>query len=79
MKWSDFKKELSVEYIKYPCVENDNTLIITKEDGKIREISVGCSDVPDDGWSIIGFDDLEKALSLADKKIVDKEDIEGQT
>ena len=50
--------------IKYEC-ENDVTLKVFSEDGKVDEIWV--TTPADVGWTVIGYDELLKAIDLAKK------------
>lgn len=53
------------EEIYYECEENDNYIKVITIGGKLDEIRIGCSWLPEEGESIIGADDLCKALSMA--------------
>lgn len=61
-----------MSYVEYDCEENDNTIRIYFDDDNttmIDEIWIGCSWLPEDGWSIIGIEDLRTALGMAGYEI----------
>jgi len=64
------KDKYGTEKIIYNCEENDNTIKVFLEDGDLDEIHIGCELLPHDGYSVIGFKDLSKALGLAGYEIV---------
>jgi len=64
-------KESGDNICVYYCKENDNVIRVkTGECGSIDEIQVGCADAPSYGHSVVGFNDLRSALSIAGYKIV---------
>lgn len=52
----------------YKCKQNDAVIrLFSNEDG-IRELWVQIKG--DDSWTIIGYSDLQKAISMAEKKAI---------
>lgn len=64
------KDKYGTEKIVYNCEENDNTIKLWLEDDELDEIHIGCELLPSDGYSVIGFKDLSKALGKAGYEIV---------
>lgn len=58
LRWN----EIGIEGLHYKCTENDNQIKVIREDGKVDEIWIADSDDLG-GWTVIGFNDLMKALN----------------
>jgi len=62
--------------VDYDCMANDNSIKIRKIQNTadapmvLDELLIGCKDVPSDGWSVIGYEDLKNALNLVGYDIV---------
>lgn len=56
--------------LKYKCKDNDVKLRFIECDGLIEEIWV--RDPSDNGWTVIGFNDLRIGIELASEKFKNK-------
>jgi hypothetical protein len=56
------------DHIQYKCQDNDVILSVVFSDNEIDEVWVGIDGV--DGWTVVGYTDLLKALHKADLAIV---------
>ncbi len=61
------KKEVGMRKIDYTCKENDNKIKLILEDGKLDEIWVAI-ELDKEGWTIIGWKDLQEALKLVENE-----------
>lgn len=63
-------RELDPNEIIHECKQNDNTIRVFTEDGEVDE--VWFSDPIGTGWLVIGYDDLQEAISKAESKMKGK-------
>lgn len=52
--------------IPYECEQNDNTIIVFKSNKDvIDELYFGNRSMPQEGWTVIGYEDLINAIAKA--------------
>ena len=63
-------RELDPNEIVHECKQNDNTIRVFTEDGKVDE--VWFADPIGTGWLVIGYEDLQEAIDKAESKMQGK-------
>ena len=59
------KLKIPKDGIAHECLDNDNTIVVFMQNSKPYEIYFGNRDLPKDGWLVISYSDLLKAIRKA--------------